>query len=199
MSNSMFEQVVELIKSANSEDPNQESDGEKSWPKELLYTHRMADMLERYSPDADDVMKLAIQAQHIQRWQSPRNAYPMNKKGYHQWRTNLYQFHADTLATLMQTADYSKTDIDRAKQAVGKKSLKSNPDTQLLEDVSALVFIEYYMQAFVDKHPEYDEEKWISIILRTWNKVSETGQKFALSGALKLPEPLIPIITKAIS
>ena len=159
----------------------------------------MADMLERYSPDADDVMKLAIQAQHIQRWQSPRNAYPMNKKGYHQWRTNLYQFHADTLATLMQTADYSKTDIDRAKQAVGKKSLKNNPDTQLLEDVSALVFIEYYMQAFVDKHPEYDEEKWISIILRTWNKVSETGQKFALSGALKLPEPLIPIITKAIS
>ncbi|MBE9525611.1 MAG: DUF4202 domain-containing protein [Proteobacteria bacterium] len=199
MSNSMFEQVVELIKSANSEDPNQESDGEKSWPKELLYTYRMADMLERYSPDADDVMKLAIQAQHIQRWQSPRNAYPMNKKGYHQWRTNLYQFHADTLATLMQTADYSKTDIDRAKQAVGKKSLKSNPDTQLLEDVSALVFIEYYMQAFVDKHPEYNEEKWISIILRTWNKVSETGQKFALSGALKLPEPLIPIITKAIS
>lgn len=195
----MFEQVVELIKSANSEDPNQESDGEKSWPKELLYTYRMADMLERYSPDADDVMKLAIQAQHIQRWQSPRNAYPMNKKGYHQWRTNLYQFHADTLATLMQTADYSKTDIDRAKQAVGKKSLKSNPDTQLLEDVSALVFIEYYMQAFVDKHPEYNEEKWISIILRTWNKVSETGQKFALSGALKLPEPLIPIITKAIS
>ena len=69
----------------------------------------------------------------------------------------------------------------------------------MLEDVSALVFIEYYMQAFVDKHPEYDEEKWISIILRTWNKVSETGQKFALSGALKLPEPLIPIITKAIS
>ncbi len=195
----MFEQVVELIKSANSEDPNQERDAEKSWPKELLYTLRMADMLERYSPDADDVMKLAIQAQHIQRWQSPRNAYPMNKKGYHQWRTNLYQFHADTLATLMQTADYSKTDIDRAKQAVGKKSLKNNPDTQLLEDVSALVFIEHYMQAFVDKHPEYDEEKWISIILRTWNKVSETGQKFALSGALKLPEPLIPIITKAIS
>lgn len=199
MKNSMFEQVVELIKSANSEDPNQESDGEKSWPKELLYTHRMADMLERYSPDADDVMKLSIQAQHIQRWQSPRNAYPMNKKGYHQWRTNLYQFHADTLAALMQTAGYSETDIDRAKQAVGKKSLKNNPDTQLLEDVSALVFIEHYMQAFVDKHPEYDEEKWISIILRTWNKVSKTGQQFALSGALKLPEPLIPIITKAIS
>ena len=199
MSNSMFEQVVELIKSANSEDPNQESDGEKSWPKELLYTHRMAGMLESYAHQADDVMKLAIQAQHIQRWKSPRDAYPMNKKGYHQWRTNLYQFHAETLADLMQTAGYSEVDIERAKQAVGKKALRNNPDTQLLEDVSALVFIEHYMQAFVDKHPEYDEAKWIDIIIRTWNKVSEEGQKFALSGKLKLPEPLIPLITKAVS
>ena len=195
----MFEQVVELIKSANSEDPNQESDGEQSWPKELLYTHRMSDMLERYTPEADNVMKLAIQAQHIQRWKSPRDAYPMDKKGYHQWRTNLYKYHADTLAALMQTAGYSDADIERAKQAVGKKALRNNPDTQLLEDVSALVFIEHYMQAFVDKHPEYDEEKWISIILKTWKKVSERGQKFALSGELKLPEPLVPLITKAIS
>ena len=199
MKNRMFEQVVELIKSANSEDPNQESDGEQSWPKELLYTHRMSDMLERYTPEADNVMKLAIQAQHIQRWKSPRDAYPMDKKGYHQWRTNLYKYHADTLAALMQTAGYSDADIERAKQAVGKKALRNNPDTQLLEDVSALVFIEHYMQAFVDKHPEYDEEKWISIILKTWKKVSERGQKFALSGELKLPEPLVPLITKAIS
>lgn len=199
MAENIFERVVELIKSANSEDPNQESDGEKSWPKELLYTHRMADMLERYAPEADDVMKLAIQAQHIQRWQSPRDAYPMNKQGYYQWRTNLYQFHADTLAALMQTAAYSETDIERAKRAVAKKALRSNSDTQLLEDVSALVFIEHYMLPFVNKHPEYDEEKWLGIILRTWNKVSEKGQKFALSGELKLPESLVPLITKAIS
>ena len=199
MTQNSFETVVELINSANSEDPNQEMEAEQSWPKELLYTHRMADMLQRYSPDADDVMKLAIQAQHIQRWKSPRDSYPMNKQGYHQWRTNLYKYHADTLGDLMLTAGYTETEVDRAKLAVGKKSLRSNPDTQLLEDVSALVFIEHYMQAFVDKHPEYDEEKWISIILRTWNKVSEEGQKFALSGQLKLPEPLVPLITKAIS
>ena len=199
MSKNSFEICVELIKSANSKDSNQESDGEKSWPKELLYTHRMADMLERYSPEADDVMKLAIQAQHIQRWMSPRDAYPMNKKGYHQWRTNLYQYHADTLGELMLSAGYTETEVERAKQAVGKKSIRSNPDTQLLEDVSALVFIEHYMLAFVEKHPEYDEEKWISIILRTWNKVSESGRKFALSGDLKLPESLVPLITKSIS
>ena len=77
--------------------------------------------------------------------------------------------------------------------------MRTNPDTQLLEDVAALVFIEHYMLAFVTKHPEYDEEKWVSIILRTWNKMSQKGQQFALSGAVKLPESLVPLIQKAVS
>ncbi len=64
--------------------------------------------------------------------------------------------------------------------------------------IAALVFIEHYRQEFVDKHPEYDEEKWLRIIRRTWNKMTDPGQKFALSGALKLPEPLIPLIQKAV-
>jgi hypothetical protein len=198
MTQQIFEQAAKLIKQANSDDPNQEMDGDKSWPKELLYSHRMTDMLERYKPQTDDVMKLAISAQHIQRWKSPRNAYPMDKKGYHQWRTDLYQFHADTAGELLQRAGYSENDIGRAKLAIGKKSLRTNLDTQLIEDVAALVFIEYYMLAFVNKHPDYDEAQWLSIILKTWKKMSETGQQFALSGAVKLPESLVPLIQKAV-
>ena len=199
MTQNLYKQAVALIDAANSEDPNQETDGEKDWPKELLYSHRMSDMLNRFDAEADDAMKLAISAQHIQRWKSPRDAYPMDRKGYHQWRTNLYQFHADTTAELLQQAGYSDSEIDRVKLAIGKKSLGTNPDTQLLEDVAALVFIEHYMLAFVTKHPEYDEEKWVSIILRTWNKMSQKGQQFALSGAVKLPESLVPLIQKAVS
>ena len=199
MTQSNYETAVALIDAANKEDPNQEIDGDKSWPKELLYGHRMSDMLERFAPQTDNIMKLAIRAQHIQRWRSPRDAYPMNRKGYHQWRTNLYKFHADTAGELLLKAGYSEQEVERAKQAIGKKSLKNNADTQLVEDIAALVFIEHYMQSFVDKHPEYDEQKWIDIILRTWKKMSEQAQQFALSGVVKLPEPLVPLITKAIS
>lgn len=199
MTQANYAKAVELIDAANKEDPNQENDGDKSWPKELLYGHRMSDMLERFAPQSDEIMKLAIRAQHIQRWKSPRDAYPMDRKGYHQWRTSLYKFHADTAGELMLKAGYSEEEVERAKQAIGKKALKSNPDTQLVEDISALVFLEYYMLDFVNKHPEYDEQKWIDIILRTWNKMSESGQKFALSGAVKLPESLLPLITRAIS
>lgn len=199
MTQQQFEKAIELIDAANSEDPNQETSDGKDWPKELLYSHRMSDMLQRYAPDADEAMKLALRAQHIQRWKSARSDYPMNRKGYHQWRTNLYQFHADTVAALLVEAGYDNDFIERVKLAVSKKSLKTNPDTQLLEDVTALVFIEHYMLAFATKHPEYDEEKWIDIIRKTWRKMSDPAHQFALAGNITLPEPLLPLIQKAVS
>ena len=199
MTQQAFEQTVSLMDAANSEDPNIETADGKEWPKELLYSHRMSEMLERYKPMADHVAKLAIRGQHIQRWKSPRDSYPMNRQGYHQWRTNLYKFHADNVATLMAKAGYDEASLERVKKAVGKKGLRINADTQLLEDVASLVFIEHYMSAFVDKHPEYTEEKWIDIIRKTWKKMSPDAHEFALSGNVALPEPLIPLIQKSVS
>ena len=170
---SIYEKAVALINAANSEDPNKVTVDGKAWPKELLYSHRMSDMLERFAPEADDAMKLAIRAQHIQRWKSPRDAYPMDRIGYLQWRKDLYKFHAKTAGDLLALAGYKADVIDRVKQAVAKKSIKSNPDTQLLEDVTDLVFIEHYMLEFAGKHPEYEEDKWIDIIQKTWKKMSD--------------------------
>lgn len=199
MSQQAFEHAVTLMDAANSEDPNIETAEGKEWPKELLYSHRMADMLARYKPKADHVIQFAIRGQHIQRWKSPRDAYPMDRKGYHQWRTQLYTFHANAVTDLMAKAGFDEESLERVRQAVGKKGIKVNQDTQLLEDVAALVFIEHYMLAFAGKHPEYDEKKWIDIIRKTWKKMSADGHEFALSGNLILPEPLIPLIQKAVS
>jgi hypothetical protein len=196
---SAFEQSMALIDTANSEDPNQETADGKDWPKELLYSHRMTDMLERYTPDADDAVKLAIRAQHIQRWKSRRDAYPMDRIGYLQWRKDLYKIQAQTAADLLAQAGCGDDVIVRVKEAVAKKAIKDNPDTQLLEDVTDLVFIEHYMLGFVSRHPEYDEEKWLDIIRKTWNKMSGRAQQFALSGSVKLPESLAPLIQKAVA
>ncbi len=194
-----FKKALALIDQANAEDPNRVTVDGKEWPKELLYSHRMSDMLSRFAPDTDDAMKLAIHAQHVQRWKTPRNTYPEGRQGYFQWRTGLYKFHAETAGRLMAEAGYDEESIERAKKAVGKKALKINPDSQLLEDVADLVFIEHYMLEFAEKHPEYDEAKWIDIIRKTWAKMSAAAQEFALSGAIKLPEPLVPLIQKAVS
>lgn len=200
MTQQIFEQAVSLMDAANSEDPNIVKDlADKEWPKELLYSHRMADMIERYKPEADHVNQLAVRGQHIQRWKSPRDAYPMDRKGYHQWRKDLYTFHANTTAEFMEKAGFDEESLERIKQSIGKIGIKVNKDTQLLEDVAGLVFIEHYMQAFADKHPEYSEEKWIDIVQKTWNKMSEDAHNFSLSGELKLPEPLIPLIQKSVA
>jgi len=199
MTESLLEKAIALIDAANSQDPNQVTVDGKTWPKELLYSHRMSDMLQRFAPDADDVGKLSIRAQHIQRWKSSRNDYPAGRQGYLQWRTNLYKFHAETTAALLEEVGYDQDTIERVKKAVGKRAIKVNPDTQLLEDVTDLVFIEHYMLEFAEKHPEYDEEKWLDIVRKTWKKMSARAQEFALTGNIKLPEPLVPLITKAVS
>ena len=199
MTNSLYENTVALIDAANAEDPRMDTVDDRSVPRELLYGQRMAEMIGRYAPEADAVMKLAVRGQHIQRWKTPRNSYPMTREGYLQWRTGLYKFHAETVGQLMKQAGYDDASIERAQQAVGKRALKVNADTQLLEDVTDLVFIEHYMLEFAGQHAEYTEEKWLDIIRKTWKKMSPRAHEFALSGNLKLPAPLAPMIAKAVA
>jgi hypothetical protein len=199
MTNSLYEKTVALIDAANAEDPRMDTEAGKPVPRELLYGQRMAAMIGRYAPEADDVMKIAVRAQHIQRWKTPRDSYPMTREGYLAWRTGLYKFHAETVGRLMKEAGYDDAAIERAKQAVGKRGLKVNPDTQMLEDVTDLVFIEHYMLEFAGQHAEYTEDKWLDIVRKTWKKMSPRAHEFALSGKLKLPAPLVPLITKAVT
>ncbi len=195
-----FDRAIALFDAANAEDPGKENgvDG-KDVPRELLYSQRMTDMIDRFAPNASEIARLAVRAQHIQRWKTPRDSYPMDRTGYLQWRTGLYKFHAETAGRLMKEAGYDDETIEQVKTAVGKKGLKVNPDTQMLEDIADLVFIEHYMLKFAGQKPDYSEEKWLEIIRKTWKKMSPAAQEFALAGRIKLPEPLVPLIVKAVS
>ena len=189
-----FERAIALFDAANAEDPNLD----EGQPKELLYARRMTEMIGRFAPEASEVAQLAVRAQHIRRWTVPRNQYPMTRDGYLAWRTGLYKFHAQTAGELMRQAGYDEAMVERVMAAVGKRGLKVNPDTQMLEDVTDLVFIEHYMLPFAGSKPEYDEAKGLDIIRKTWKKMSESARAFATSGAIRLPEPLVPLILKAI-
>jgi len=190
-----FAKAIALFDAANAQDPNQD----EGQPKELLYAKRMADMIGRFAPEASEVAQLAVRAQHIQRWTVPRSNYPLGKPGYFAWRTGLYRFHAETAGELMRQAGYDEAMAEQVMAAVGKKDIKTNPDTQLVEDVSSLVFMEHYMLAFAGQHAEYSEEKWLGIIRKTWKKMSGSAHAFATTGGIKLPEALLPLILKAVS
>jgi len=190
-----FNRAIALFDAANAEDPNQD-DG---LPKELLYAQRMTEMIDRFAPQAGEVSQLAVRAQHIRRWTVPRSNYPLGKPGYFAWRTGLYRFHAETAGELMRQAGYDEATIAQVMAAVGKEGIKTNPDTQMVEDVSSLVFMEHYMLGFAGQHAEYSEEKWLGIIRKTWKKMSEDARTFATSGGIRLPEALVPLIQKAIA
>ncbi|MCO5095942.1 MAG: DUF4202 domain-containing protein [Rhodocyclaceae bacterium] len=155
-------------------------------------------MLERFAPEAAEAVQLAVRAQHIQRWKTPRSSYPMDRQGYLQWRTGLYKFHAETAGRIMAENGYDAETLDRVKTAVGKKGIKVNAETQLLEDVTDLVFLEHYLAGFAARHPDYSEEKWIEIIRKTWQKMSQAARDFVLAGKVSLPETAKPLILKAI-
>jgi hypothetical protein len=195
-----FERALALFDAANAEDPRVDTGPEgHDMPRELLYAQRMTEMINRFAPEASEAAQLAVRAQHIQRWKVPRDSYPMNRESYLQWRTSLYKFHAETAGRLMKEAGYDDQTIEKVQAAVGKRGLKVNPDTQLLEDIADLVFIEHYMLEFATQKPDYSEDKWLEIVRKTWKKMSPAAHEFALAGKIKLPEPLVPLIVKAIS
>lgn len=189
-----FNKTIALFDAANAQDPNQD----EGLPKELLYAQRMTEMIGRFAPDASEVAQLAVRAQHIQRWTVPRSSYPLGKPGYFAWRTGLYKFHAETAGNLMRQAGYDEAMVEQVKTAISKQDIKTNPDTQMLEDVSCLVFIEHYMLGFAGQQPDYSEEKWLGIIRKTWKKMSGAAQAFATTGGIRLPEALVPLILKAV-
>lgn len=190
-----FDATIAAFDAANAEDPNLD----EGQPKELLYARRMSEMLARFAPDASEAVRLAVRAQHIQRWKTPRSSYPADRQGYLQWRTGLYKFHAETAGRIMAEHGYDPETIERVKAAVGKKGLKVNAETQLLEDVTDLVFLEHYIAGFAAQHPDYSEEKWIDILRKTWQKMSAEARAFVLAGKVSLPEALTPLILKAVS
>lgn len=177
MTKTPFFNASELIDAQNAQDPNSEIFESKSYPKELLYSNRMYAKLMEFEQNASEAVQIAAKAQHICRWKIARDSYPMDRVGYLTWRADLKKFHAQTTAAILEKVGYDANFIDRVSFLIEKKQLKKDEETQLLEDVICLVFMDYYLEPFVEKH---DAEKLKNIILKTWNKMSEKGHQQAL-------------------
>ena len=175
-----FEKAIALFDAYNSNDPHREKIDDKDAPKEFLYAIRMTSRLSHYEPSAPEHVQLAVRSQHIGRWEIARSSFPMDKKGYLQWRSQLAIHHAKTAEKILQECGYDQDAIEKVKFLLQKKQLHQNPETQLLEDVVCLVFIEFYLHEFAAQH---DDEKVIDILKKTLHKMSPR----AIQEALKIP------------
>ncbi|AXT53554.1 DUF4202 domain-containing protein [Aquimarina sp. BL5] len=187
-------EAFSLFDNENAKDPNKEIVNGESISKELIYGQRMSQILNTYTSEAPEVLQLAARAQHLCRWEIPRNNYPMDRVGYLKWREELKKFHAEKASEILQEVGYEKEIIDRVSFLIQKKKLKKDEDTQILEDVICLVFLEFYYSEFYEKHTD---EKVIDILQKTWKKMSEKGHQAALN--LSYTEKGLDLIKQAIA
>lgn len=171
-----FREALARFDRANAEDPRAETVDGAAHPKELLYARRMSAALERFAPDASEVVRLAARCQHVRRWTAPRADYPPGRAGYRRWRTDRGRFHAETAGRILREAGYGDDAVGRVQALLRKERLKADPEAQLLEDVVCLVFLRHYLAPFAARH---EDEKVVGILRKTWRKMSERGRAAA--------------------
>lgn len=190
--------TLNVIDEINSQDPNTIEIEGKSQAKELLYGQQMTACLNQYWPNASEVLQIAVRAQHIKRWQLKRTEFAEGKAGYYQWRIAQGKFHAELTASIMTETGYTPEEAEQCAAILRKENLKSNSETQTLEDVACLVFLMHYFDEFAEKYTSQNNEaKIVRIVQLTWKKMSDKAHDIALS--LTLPEHLGAIVTKALS
>ncbi|MFN0191537.1 MAG: DUF4202 domain-containing protein [Aestuariivirga sp.] len=179
-----LDQVLAAIDAVNARDPVAE--------RALGYGRRMSEGLERFQPDASELLRIAARAQHIERWIVPRESYPEGRIAYLQWRKDLQLHHAKRAGELMREAGYREDEIARVASLLRKERLKYDADVQTLEDVICLVFLEFEAPRFIARH---SDDKVRDILAKTAKKMSARGIEEA--GKLML-EPRLARLLKLV-
>jgi hypothetical protein len=195
MSLNRLQSAFQAFDDYNSKDPHSEVVDGKSIPKELLYCLRMTDQLNAYAPDAAEHVQLAARCQHIGRWEIPRDSFPMDRKGYLQWRSKLGIHHGEAASRILAKCGYDNDTIEKVKFLLQKKQLlQHHPETQLLEDVICLVFVHYYLHDFALQH---DDDKVVDILRKTIKKMSPQALK--ATGNIPMTDEVKSLVQQALA
>ncbi len=172
-----FAAALRRFDEENSRDPNLEISEGVSHPRELLYAQRLTDWVLRLAPDASEALRLAARCQHLCRWESPRENYPMTRAGYLKWRADLKNFHAKKSGAILREVGYDEATIRRVQELNLKKNFPADPETRTLEDALCLVFLEFQL---ADLAAKTAEDKTINALQKSWAKMTEAARAEAL-------------------
>jgi len=191
--------ALDKIDGANRADPNREIVDGESLPREYAYSLHMTRWLFTLEPAPSERMQIACRAQHIERWTMPRSDYPEGRKAYYQWRQACGRMHGQRAAEIMASCGYEAAECDKVETILTKRELRQDAETQLLEDVACMVFLERYFADFYEEKADYDREKWLRIVRRTWGKMSPRGHEAALKLAEGMPAHLLALLQEALA
>jgi len=138
-------------------------------PSELLYSKRMLDMLELFCPGSPNYLKIAAQCQHLKRWGVPRDNYPYDRRGYHEWRREVMEYQLGETYRILSVVGIEDSDIQQIIDVLRNQGDKTNEDAQIIMDTACLTFLKWYMEPFASKH---ESSKVIDILKKTMRKMS---------------------------
>ncbi len=171
-----FRAALEEFERANSEDPNMVVIDGIERPREVVQAERYARWVGRLDSAASEALRLAAHCQHLRRWEVPRTSYPEGRTGYLLWRSELAKFHAEKAAEILRAVGYEQSVIGEVTRINLKRGLRTNPDTQSMEDALCLSFLENEIEDFAAKH---DDTKLLGIVRKTWRKMSDNAHSIA--------------------
>lgn len=191
-----YEALIAAIDAANADDPRKVTIDGALRPFEIVYAQRMTARLEALYPDASELLKIAARAQHLRRWDIPRDNFPLGRHGYNDWRKECRAHHARLVGEMMRAQAFDEDEIAHVGTLIRKEKLKKERESQALENVAAIVFVEHYFDDFHEKYKDYDDDKIVDILGKTLCKMSPKGHGAAL--ALPLPERTRALVAAAI-
>jgi len=183
--------TLERIDEENMQDPNKVQWEGAEKPAAWVYGQRMSAWLHKLNPEPSPELQIAARAQHIRRWEIARDTFPANRKGYLDWRTRMYDFHAEKTLAIMQELGWDEDAQYQVNFFLHKRCLQTNRDVQFLEDCACLIFIQHQLLDFAREHRD---QKVLRIIQKTWDKMTEQGHREVF--ALDLPAELHELLDK---
>ena len=175
--NETFADALRRFDAENSRDPNRDIAGGVSHPRELLYAQRLTAWVLKLCPSASEALRLAARGQHICRWESPREDYPMTRAGYLKWRADLKKFHAEKSGAILREAGCDEATVHRVQDLNLKKNFPADPEARVLEDALCLVFLEFQFAALAARS---DDAKMINALQKSWGKMTDAARAEAL-------------------
>lgn len=168
-----FAAALQRFDRENRRDPNIVMLEGAPQPRELVYARWLSEWVLRLCPQASETLRLAARCQHLCRWLIARDAYPMTRAGYLQWREALKKLHAQKAGEILREAGYPEDVVQRVQELNLKKHFPHDPESRVLEDALCLVFLERQLGELAAKT---SDDKVINALQKSWKKMTTTAQ-----------------------
>ncbi len=162
----------------------------------LDYHARVSLWIRRLDPAAPIPARLGALAQHVRRFEFPRDAYPAGGPGYKRWRAAAGLRQAELARVELAAAAYDEATITATTDVMLKKRLAHDPVAALLEDAVCVRFVQDELALFAaGREPEAVR----TIVAKTWAKMSEAGHRAAVGILGELPPDLVALVSAAVA